>query len=78
MAKVLGYQTMACGPFGTLTNGTNGQSVIFKILDQKSEELGQNQMQSARVSAEKSKKQNGIILTSQFGILAEVKFRLNV
>ena len=79
MAIVLGYQTMECGPFGTLMNGTNGLLEIFKILDQKSEELGQKQMQSAHVSVEKLKKQNGIILImSQFGILVEVKFRLNV
>ena len=78
MAIVLGYQTMDCGPFGTSTNGTNGLLVILKILDQKSEELGQKQMPSAHVSVEKWKKQSGIILMSQFGILAEVKFRLNV
>merc|ERR1712062_140046 len=64
--------------FGTSTNGTNGLLVIFKTLDQKSEALGQKQMQSALVSVEKSKKPNGIIRMSQFGILAEVKFRLNV
>ena len=78
MAIVLGYQTMDCGPFGTSTNGTNGLLVILKILDQKSEELGRKQMPSAHVSVERSKKQSGIILMSQFGILAEVKFRLNV
>ena len=78
MAIVLGYQTMDCGLFGTSTNGTNGPLVIFKTLDQKSEALGQKQMQSAHVSVEKLKKPNGIIRMSQFGILAEVKFRLNV